>query len=316
MSAKFKFPIASTNPSARSSLYIVSLGLVWGLSYALIKYLSLTGIVEMQFIAVASVPLAIALFALARVRGQSLPNTLWAWVYCTVCAGLIAIAPVYLTLLVLNHITLGLLVVIVATSSLLTFLLSLALGEDRFSWFKMAGIVVGFVAIAILLAPKVDWRTQRLDIWIVVAFAIPVVYAVYDTFVSKFWPKGNNAIGLAFGETVMAFVLTAPVALATWKPDRDVEIWREAALLVAVLVVIWVFERVLFFAAIQFAGAIMAATAAYLATALAVVFGIILFDEPVDPTLWLSLALLIVAVGLTSHRTHSRLKERGVENAP
>ncbi len=292
--------------TAKSSLYIVSLGLTWGVSVAVIKSATATGIAEMQIIAVTAIPIAVALYGILRLQGRPLPATVDAWGYCAVCAFLIAVAPVYLTFLVLPHISLGLFSVIIATSSLITFAFSLVLGEDRFSWLKLGGITVGLIAVGVILVPQVDWNAQRFNAFVPLAFIIPVIYSTYDVFASRFWPTGGDAIGLAFGETLIAVVLTLPLAWLSWNGETDVTAWQGGWRIVAVLAAIWVFERILFFAAIRLAGAILAATAAYLATATGIVLGMVLFDEPFDPVLWLSFALLVVAIGLVSVQTRER----------
>lgn len=79
---------------------------------------------------------------------------------------------------------------------------------------------------------------------------------------------------------------TVPEALAYWS--------------VAVATAIWIVERIAFFTLIRDKGAVYTIQAVYLATPAAVIFAMIFFGGAADIWLWLSLAILMVALWLNN----------------
>ena len=67
----------------------------------------------------------------------------------------------------------------------------------------------------------------------------------------------------------------------------------------------WVMERVCFFSMIQRFGPVTTVQATYVSTPASVLFGLLMFHESADAWLWLSLALLMLALWLNNRAVSS-----------
>ncbi len=139
--------------------------------------------------------------------------------------------------------------------------------------------------------------------WVLGAFATPMLYAFYNSFCQHAWPQGMDTLTAGVVESFASAVLVLPALLwlepltsaVTGAPD----FWLGMAL-VGFATVMWIAERVAYFTLIRSAGAVVTVQAVYAATPAGVVFGLLFFHE--QPTIWLfiSLALLILALWLNN----------------
>jgi drug/metabolite transporter (DMT)-like permease len=65
---------------------------------------------------------------------------------------------------------------------------------------------------------------------------------------------------------------------------------------------LWIVERIAFFTLIREKGAFYTIQAVYVSTPAAVLWAIVIFDKPADPWIWVSLAILMVALWLNNSR--------------
>lgn len=103
---------------------------------------------------------------------------------------------------------------------MLTWLLSLLLGLERFDAFRFGGLLVG-LAGGVLLAVGKGFATPSDIGAILVACAVPFVLAVGNVFRTRYWPKGANPRELAGAMLVCGAALTLPFALlneGAWAP--------------------------------------------------------------------------------------------------
>ena len=64
-------------------------------------------------------------------------------------------------------------------------------------------------------------------------------------------------------------------------------------------------EIYLYFEIVRLAGPVTVSQANYVAVVSGVIWGIIIFSEPINPTLWFAALLLIISLYLTREKDHS-----------
>jgi drug/metabolite transporter (DMT)-like permease len=135
---------------------------------------------------------------------------------------------------------------------------------------------------------------------LVAALAIPVLYCVYNTYSARFWPKEANTLQVGAVESFFSgmFALPAVAWIATQAGEYGPPLPYYWILAAACLM--WIVERISFFTLISEKGSVYTIQATYISTPAAVVIAAVFFGGAKDAWLWLSLALLMVAIYLNN----------------
>ncbi|MGA8663523.1 MAG: EamA family transporter [Thermoplasmata archaeon] len=147
-------PPRSNSPSAnRSLLLVVVLGLIWGSAYPVIRFGLVDGATPLAYAAVRYAFSAVAIAAVAAATGLSRPTSRSLGL--SALLGLPIVGAYGLLLYVGEATTSGnLSAILIAVAPLLTALFALGLlPGERFNVLGYVGLVVGFVGVAVLVAP-------------------------------------------------------------------------------------------------------------------------------------------------------------------
>ncbi len=187
------------------------------------------------------------------------------------------------------------LAIIITMSPFFNYLLAMVTKHESSSPRKLLAIFFGFVSTLILILSRQGTLTGSVSWPLIASISIPLLYCAYNTFAARAWPNGADTIqagafeSLWSGLTVLPFLYfyqpigsTSPSLLDHW-------------ILVAVTMM-WVVERVVYFTLITQKGAVYTVQATYVSTPAAVMIGAIFFGGGTDVWLWLSLAVLMVAL--------------------
>ncbi|MBA3330696.1 MAG: DMT family transporter [Actinobacteria bacterium] len=295
----------------RYLVMLLALGAIWGASYLLneiaLRELEPAALIEGRFLFGAVVLVPVLLLGARRgastaaLRGSAGPLA--------VVALLNAVAPFFLIAWGQQWIDSGLTGILLASSPLFTALV--AAGYDRgqaVTGFRLAGVVVGFVGVALLLgvAPGGGERALAGAISVVAA---ALLYAASGLYVGRRL-AGVPPVVVATGTTVWAVLVTLPAAL--WQGPAELPGWETVAALAALGVGGTGIAYLLYFAIIGGAGASSAILVNYLIPTMAVLYGVVLLDEPLAAASLAGLALILagVALGTGSLRPRRALQAR------
>jgi drug/metabolite transporter (DMT)-like permease len=288
--------------SARQVVLLCSLAALWGASYLLIKY-ALEDL-EPAVVVFARAALA-ALFLLALIglrRGPARAGLRAALgrPFLSLGLGLVAIAAPF-TLITVGELWVpsGLTAVLIAPTSLFVALMAPFVDpSESIERRQGAGLVLGLVGVALLVGVEtVDSPAQVLG-----ALAILGAAACYaaSSFVVKGAYAGVPAIATSCVSVSAASILMLPAALASAPAELP---GLRAALAVLVLGLGGTaIAFVIFYRLIAEIGAGRASLVAYLAPALALVYGASLLDERITPVTVAGLVLILAGVALASRR--------------
>lgn len=279
----------------RSWTWLLVLGAIWGASYLFIE-VSLRemapGVIAWARVALAAavlLPVAAMQGALAGVRSSA------GWLI--LVAAIQVAAPFVLIARGQEEITSSLAGILVASSPLFTALLAVRLDqEERSRGPRLAGVVVGFVGVAVLLGLDLGGDGAALLGGLMVVLA-SLGYAI-GGFIVKNKLSGIAPLGMSSTVMFASAVLLAPLAVAT-APGSAPGLGPVAAV-VALGIVGTGAAFVIFFWLISTVGPARAFVVTYIAPAFAVVYGATLLDEAIEPEMIAGLLLILAGSWLAA----------------
>ena len=284
-----------------TSVRFLLLAALWGSSFTLIK-MSLEGLTPAQLVLARLLLGAGVLLAVARAHGVRLPVDRATWAHLGVAAALGNVAPFLLLSYGEQTTAAGAAGVLIGATPLLTLALAAAvLPAERATRRKLAGLLVGFAGVVLVLAP---WQTAAGSVgWPQSAcLAAAGSYAAGFVYVRRLLsPRGLPALGLAAAQLTAAVVLQAAVTpLLAWSTPQ---VTVRVLLAVAVLGLAGTgVAYVLYFQLISDLGATTASAVNYVVPAFAVLLGVVLLGESVTWHLLTGGLLIVLGVAHAENR--------------
>ena len=277
-------------------VYLVILGASWGLHFSYIKLAAESGLSYIGIAAVttAGVTVLLVLTALIRRRLPVLDRAHLQFYF--ICALLAYVVPFLLELSSAAHLPASVLTLVVSSTPLFTVALAIAFRSDTISLRRLLGIVAGTASTALILVPAALGITGIPIFWVLVAFIVPLSYSADHIYIAKAWPQGSDSYQLGCGEALLALAMLAPAYL--WhgvSADLDVP-FGVGHIAMMVMVGFALIEIFLYFEILRIAGPIFTSQTNFVTVVSGVVWAMIIFDERPNEWLWLSAALLGIAL--------------------
>ena len=274
--------------SRRGWLLFVSLGIIWGIPYLLIKVgvesLSVSMVIfsRMALAALILLPIAIGTGQLKRLRGH------WRWVI------IFALVELTFTLLALTwaeqHISSSLAGLFVAAVPITTALIAWRIGlDDRLTGTRLVGMGVGIVGVGAL----VGFDVSSDSVLAILALVVTVVgYSLGPIIIDRKLQGVPGVAVMAIAISLNALIY-APFAFIT-RPTAPVpaSAWIAVGLLGVVCTAA---AFVIFFALVGEVGPSRTTLITYVNPAVAVVLGIVILSEPF--TLGIAIGFPLVLIG-------------------
>lgn len=173
--------------------------------------------------------------------------------YSLVAGGLLALGSA-LGYLTVHRVGAAFIALALAFPPMLTWVLSLALGMERFDLLRVLGLATGLVGGVLLALGQKIGAPSDLGA-VLAACAIPVVLAAGNVFRTHFWPKGASPRELSGVMLICGGAVTLPFALALEGASAIALVLRPPMLLVlAVAIVTFVAQYAALFRLQQIAG--------------------------------------------------------------
>jgi drug/metabolite transporter (DMT)-like permease len=281
---------------------LLSLALIWGASFLFIKI----GVQEMSPATLVSLRLAGAVLTLALIVAVR-PALLDKWQRYLGLAVLVAIFNVIVPYLLISwgetRIYSGTTSILNATTPLFSTLLAsvwIGIGREPLTWRKMWGIAIGFVGVWIVLG--LDPRALGNQSMPIVEGELAVVVASASYGVGGLLSRRYAGAGTLVGpltSLAVAFIISLPIALV-WGPPTALPSWKALAAVAALGVVGTGIAYLFYFWLIRNVGAPRAALVTYLLPCTALIWGLIVFGEPILPNALSGLALVLFGTMVTN----------------
>jgi drug/metabolite transporter (DMT)-like permease len=276
---------------------LIALGLCWSTIAPLGRIAGAHGVPFLVFPAVAAAGGAATLGTLALWQGRSLPLS-GAHLRLYVMAGLLGHALPQLSLfLAVQHVPIGAIGLVIATSPLFTFAFALALRAEGFSAQRLLGLALGFAGALLVLAPRTALPEPGMAAWLAFAFLTPLAWALSNVLSVQWKPDGTDARSSALGMMLVSALVLWAAVLATgqsYAPGATGPGLGDAALAVNALLAGLAF--VLYFMLLDRAGPVLMSFVSFLNLALATFYGVVFFGERPSP--WMIAAIVLIVAGL------------------
>jgi drug/metabolite transporter (DMT)-like permease len=277
--------------SARAWSSLAFTAALWGASYMFIKVALDDGLSEGFIICARTILGALVLVPLAMRAGAVRPIVERRW-WALALAAVQVVVPFGLITFGENHVPSSLAGILVATSPLFVALLAVRVDPaERSHGWGLVGVVLGMVGVVLLFGVDLSGDVETLAGGLMIVGA-GACYAV-AVLIAKRAFTGVPPVGVAASNLVISAVIWLPVAL--------VSLPHEAPGAAAVLSMLALgaggtgLAFLFFYTSIAEVGPARASVVAYVAPAFAVVYGVVLLDEPL--TLGTIGGLLLILAG-------------------
>jgi drug/metabolite transporter (DMT)-like permease len=279
---------------------LVVLAAIWGASFMFIK----VALRDLAPIAVVWLRLALAAVvlvpaALVVLRRPAIAEIRRTWPHLAVMAVFNSALPFLMLSWAETRIDSGLAALLQAAAPLFTALILVRVGSDRVTGFRLLGVLVGFVGVALLVGvdgARADAVAALAVVFTGFCYAASGVYGGLHL-------RGVHPLVIGAGSMVIASLVTAPFALFSL-PD-SVPGWKETGSILALGLLGTGVAYMLFFAILTGAGASRSILVTYLVPATALAYGAILLGEPVTASAVAGLGLILAGVALGARRVPS-----------
>ena len=208
--------------------------------------------------------------------------------------------PFALNLYLARHVPPTELAIIITTSPFFNYLLALVTGWETASPRRLLAIAAGFLSTLVLILSREGMLTGAVSWWLIASLGVPMLYCLYNAFAARAYPAGADTMQLGAAESIWSglWVLPFVLVLAPFGAEGQPELSQYWVL--GAVILMWVVERMAYFILIRDKGAVYTVQATYVATPAAVVIAGVFFGGTQDVWLWVSLAILMVALYLNN----------------
>jgi drug/metabolite transporter (DMT)-like permease len=175
--------------------------------------------------------------------------------------------------------------------------------RDRLQMHRVLALIAGFASSLVLVVTRQHPEgIGGFSGWTLLSFSCPILFAIYNSFTSVRWPHGVNVYQAGMAESFASALFALPFLL--WYAAPGITPLPSAGSygLVGCLALMWVVERIVYYTLIRDKGPVYTVQAIYIAAPAGVLYGIAFFGERPDLWLWVSLALILVALWLNNAR--------------
>lgn len=277
-------------------------GLAWGLTFSLAKIVAdggghPLGINFWQSLIGASFLIVLSLIARQKIR-VTRQNIL----FFIACGLLGSIIPGVIFFYAASKVSPGILSITIATVPLITFTIAVLLGAEKIQLSRVLGVVLGIVSIVALVAPDESLPDPSVILWVFAGLFSAFCYSSENLLVALRAPAGLSALSMATGLFIAAAVIMAPMVVVSDAFIPFIWPWGTVEWAMVGMAIVSVTAYSLYIYLIVYSGPVFASQTAYIVTISGVLWGIAIFSEEHSNWIWVSLAIMILALALVSPR--------------
>lgn len=201
------------------------------------------------------------------------------------------------TVVISKHVEASMIALIGSSRGFMVFGLAALIALERPNLRRLAGLSVGFAAVAAVLLIRSSAGGENNTLWLIAALVLPLLLAMH-TLLMTWRPRDIDAFATVGIMMALSAVFLAPIAFAS-----DAMFWPKfefgrLELIILVLGVASASAVALALDIVATAGAVFASQMAYSQTLAGIAWGMLLLDEQLSPVAWGALALVIVGFWL------------------
>jgi len=280
---------------------LLVIGLGWGMTVPLTKIAVSTGYQPMGLIFWQAAIGAVVLGAILIVSGRRFRPNRRQWAMALLIALTGTILPDLFSYRAAVHLPGGILAIILSFVPIISFPLAIMMANDVFSWRKLVGLGLGLAAVLLIVGPDAALPDPALAIWVAVALVAPACYALEGNVVARFGTAQMDATQTLCLASLIATVLTGPLALAEGVFILPKQLGApELALLLSATIHAFVYAGYVWL--VGRAGPLFSVQVSYLVTTSGVIWSMAMLGERPAPLIWVSLIVLLAGMTLVQPR--------------
>lgn len=281
---------------------LILLGAGWGVTVPLTKIAVSTGFGHFGLIFWQLVIGTVLMGSLLLLRGRRLPLSRGGLIICCVVSLVGTLIPNTASYQAAVHVPAGVLSLLLSMIPMFAFPVALAMGLDRFSWRRLAGLGAGLTGVLMISAPGVSLSLGAPVFWMGVALIAGLCYAAEGNIVAKWGTWGLGAIEVLFLASALGLVVALPLAVTSGQFIAPADLMGTAgqALIIASLMhtsvyagYVWLVGRT---------GPVFTVQVSYLVTGFGILWAKIILDEAYPPVVWAALAAMFLGMYLVQPR--------------
>lgn len=279
-------------------LILLILGLGWGLTQPLAKLAVSTGYNGFGIIFWQSVIGVILIAGWSLIRRQPLPMGRPQIIVYLVIALVGTVVPNLFSYAAYARLDAGVMSILISTVPIFAFPIALMMGNDSLKLSRIAGLLLGFSGVMLLIAPGQAAIGQVSVFWVLIALMAPLLYGFEGNWVSKYGTAGLDPLRVILGASIVGALVTGPLALANGTWINPLHPWGipEGALVASSVIHTFVYATYVWL--LGAAGAVFAVQVGYIVTLSGVFWSRMLLGESYSGWVWLALALVLAGVFL------------------
>jgi drug/metabolite transporter (DMT)-like permease len=284
-------------------LLLLVLGAAWGLQFTLLK-ISVDAHLDESGILACSMALLAALYALLLTCRRDWFRPSWRRLrFFLVSSNLSFVVPLGAVILAARQLPAGLIVLHESLTPVCIVVLALLLRCETVSVRRLAAIALGMAAVLLVLWPQLLGLGSHCPIGLLFALLIPISYGADAIYVAVRWPDGLSCVQVITGELIGAAVLSLPLYLIAGDPVFVSAAPTVGGVAVLAFVLVTFVETHLYFHLLRNAGAVFISVASFVALFAGIFWGMALNGESHPATVWLAVALIVIALCLIARRS-------------
>jgi drug/metabolite transporter (DMT)-like permease len=205
----------------------------------------------------------------------------------------------------------GIMSIIIAIVPILAFPIAIAMGMDRASLPRLAGLLCGIAGVALIALSGgglagASLPQAEMAAFLPLALIGPLCYAIEGNVVARTGMAGMTAVEALFLVSALGAVMILPVTLATgqWIDPRGPWGRAEGALVLSSVGHAFAYAAYVWLAAR--AGAVFSSQVSYIVTASGVLWAMAILGERYAPTVWAAFVVMLAGLALVTPRRRER----------
>jgi len=293
-------------PRVNLLLAVIVVGMLWGLVPALGKIALEAGANPVGLTLWQGLGAAVLLLALTFARGRRLPLGRPHLVLYVIGGVTGTALPTFVIFTATQHISIGVISILIALVPLLTYAAGLPLRIETVSAGRLAGVALGFTAVVMLALPGAAVSaTAAAGLWVMTGLLVPLSYTVENLYVALRRPPGTDPVAIVAGMAVFSVLVLAPLTAAGGKFTAlsiNPAAMGKLELAVAGIMAINAACYVAFVHMIKISGPLFASLIGYAIMLFGVLWGIWLFNESHTPWVWTAMVAMLTGMALVRER--------------
>ena len=284
---------------------LVVMGTGWGATQPLGKMAVSTGYKQFGLTFWQLVIGAVMTAAVLLARGQRVPINRPTLTFAFVLAMIGTVVPNSTFYYSVAHLPAGIMSILISTVPLMAFPVAMALGMDRFSLPRLAGLLCGFVGVALIALPSTSLPDAAMFAYLPIAMVGPFFYAFEGNYVAKFGTAGMDAVQAMFLASTLGAVIILPVVWWSGQWINPILPWGQAEIALVLESVVHTICYCAYVWLAARAGAVFTAQTSYVVTGTGVIWAMVLLGERFSPWVWAALCVMLLGLFLVQPRDHA-----------